>query len=80
MEVPLLGIREIGGNPGQVSDYVTSITSGLNVLTIHRPPRKNQVFDKMETAGTVRTVEIVLNARKVTVLRILAYRKKLNRL
>ena len=52
MEVPLLEIREIGENPGQVSDYVPATTSGLNVLTIHRPPRKSQVFDKMETAGT----------------------------
>ena len=52
MEVPLLGIREIGENPGQVSDYVPATTSGLNVLTIHRLPRKSHVFDKMETAGT----------------------------
>ena len=52
MEVPLLGIREIGENPGEVSDYVPATTSGLNVLTIHRPPRKSQVFDKMETTGT----------------------------
>ena len=52
MEVPLLGIRDIGKNPGQVSDYVPATTSGLNVLTIHRPLRKSQVFDKMETTGT----------------------------